>query len=191
MMPCVILVKHAMPEIVPGDPPNAWTLSEEGRQSCAPLAERLATYHPDAVVASREPKAAETGQLIAARLGIPFDTANNLHEHDRRNLPFQDWAAVVDDVERFFAQPDDLVFGGETAQQALRRFSQAVDAVIQAHSGQTIVVVAHGTVITLFVQERVKNQAIDAFQFWDNLKVSGFVVLALPSFDLVAVVAKA
>src|SRR5690606_19252867 len=46
----LILVKHALPEIVPGKPPTSWLLSREGRASCTPLAERLSAYQPNIIV---------------------------------------------------------------------------------------------------------------------------------------------
>jgi hypothetical protein len=40
-MPHLILVKHALPEIIPTLPANAWHLSEVGRTQCALLADQL------------------------------------------------------------------------------------------------------------------------------------------------------
>lgn len=42
-----ILIKHSVPSIDPGVPPNTWGLSGEGRRRCATLAARLRPYGPD------------------------------------------------------------------------------------------------------------------------------------------------
>jgi len=71
-VPHLILVKHALPEIIPTLPANQWHLSEVGRAQCALLADQLAIYAPSALVSSSEPKALETAHLAAdarARIG--------------------------------------------------------------------------------------------------------------------------
>ena len=114
----LILVKHALPEIKAGIPANRWHLSEEGRFRCKSLADRLGDYRPDVIVASLEPKAAETGQLVAECLEKPFETAEGLHEHDRNNVGFLPVEEFREKVATFFAQPEKLIFGRETAIQA-------------------------------------------------------------------------
>ena len=67
----LILVKHAQPVMVPGLPAARWALGEAGRAACAPLARALAPWRPEALLASEEPKAAQTARLTAERLGVP------------------------------------------------------------------------------------------------------------------------
>ena len=82
-MPGLILVRHAAPRVEPERPSAQWRLSDEGREACRVLAERLKAHRPTAVVSSVEPKAWETAALVAQRLGIPCSAAPDLHEHDR------------------------------------------------------------------------------------------------------------
>src|SRR5206468_3440427 len=82
-----------------------------GGAGASALAPHIARYAPRRVVASLEPKATETGSIIAERLHVPFTTAEGLHEHDRRAIRFlgaDDFAARMRDL---FAQPDSAVFG--------------------------------------------------------------------------------
>lgn len=174
----LILVKHSLPEIKPDVPANRWRLSDEGRARCALLSDRLALHTPDIVVASVEPKATETGQIVAARLKIPFETAKDLHEHNRSNVPFfADKKQFQASVEAFFANPQELVFGAETAAGAYARFSKAVIGAMMRHAGKNLVIATHGTVLTLFVS-RVSNKK--PFPFWQQLGLPSFVVLSLP-----------
>jgi broad specificity phosphatase PhoE len=53
------------------------------------------------------------------------------------------------------------------------------------HPGKNIVVVSHGTVITLFVE---KFNGIDPFSFWKKLDLPSFVVLSLPQHKLVTTI---
>jgi broad specificity phosphatase PhoE len=45
---------------------SQWRLSDTACQRCLLLAKRLAGYRPQTIVASAEPKAVETAQLVAA-----------------------------------------------------------------------------------------------------------------------------
>src|ERR1051325_8791308 len=70
-MPTLILIKHARPDVMPAVPSRDWTLSDEGRDSCKALAARLAAKPPDLFVTSDEPKAIETGSIVAGILKKP------------------------------------------------------------------------------------------------------------------------
>ena len=134
----LILVKHSLPDIVAGVPASEWRLSDEGRRRCIPLAERLAVYEPTVIVASEEPKAVETGQIVAELLGLPFETAPGLHEHERPTVGFLGThEQFVAQAVRLFEHPGELVFGSETADQAHARFAAAVAAVLEQISPTT------------------------------------------------------
>ncbi len=169
---------------MPGVPASRWRLSETGRQRCLLLAKRLASYRPQALVASAEPKAVETAQLVAAQLGIAVEVGAGLHEHDRQDVGWLPAAAFEAAVVALFAHPDVLVMGSETATQARARFARAVEAVLQRHTAGNVVIVAHGTVIALFV---AAVAGIEPFPLWQRLGLPSFVVLALPGLELRAV----
>jgi broad specificity phosphatase PhoE len=84
----VVLVKHSAPVVERDVAPKRWHLSEEGRRRSVVLAERLRGYDPGVIVSSEEPKAFETAQIAAERLGIGCSTFPGLHEHDRTGAPF-------------------------------------------------------------------------------------------------------
>ena len=181
----IILVKHSLPEIIPTIPAKEWRLSESGQVRCELLAEKLESYLPDVVVSSVEPKAVETAQIMAAQLSKPFRTFDGLHEHDRTGIDFLEKEQFEAKVTEFFAHPDRLVLGRETANQALERFSKALSSVEVESPNRNIVIVAHGTVITLFV---ARFNDLDAFSFWRRLDLPSFVVLSLPHHTLVKTV---
>ena len=182
----LLLVRHSLPHIDPNRPANEWSLSEEGRRRCQPLAARLSTYRPDAIVSSLEHKAIETAEIVAGRLGLSVATALDLHEHDRRTAPHLSAEQFEASVAALFAHPAQRVFGAETADQAHRRFAQAVEKVARDRAGQTVAIVAHGTVITLFVSRLTGS---DPLAFWKHLGLPSFVVLSLPEWTLQEVVA--
>lgn len=184
-MPRLILVKHSSPEIVPTLPASLWRLSESGRVKCKPLAKLLAAYQPGVIVASTEPKALETAQIIADVLGRPVETAEELREHDRSNIVFTSTEKFEAAVARFFQEPQHLVMGRETADQAHRRFAAVVDTIMERHPGETVAVVTHGTVMALFV---ARAAAKDPFPLWKRLDTPAFVVLSLPEREVMEIV---
>ena len=184
-MPELILVKHSLPEIVSTLPASQWGLSEAGRLNCRALADSLAAYHPDVVVASSEPKAAETGEIVASTLGRPLATIEELHEHDRDNVGFLSGEHFEAAIARFFENPQSLVLGRETADQAHQRFAAAIEAIVTRYPTETVAVVTHGTVIALFV---ARATGLDPFPFWKRLDTPAFVVLSLPDRKVLMVV---
>lgn len=173
----LILIRHAQSRLDPGRDANQWSLTKQGRQSCLPLAQQLQPYQLSQLITSTEPKAIETGRVTATHLNIPTTTAKSLHEHNRVGGPFfPDPHDFLTHIQALFAQPDQLVFGNETANQALTRFSQAVDTVIDTTTGN-IGIVTHGTVMSLFVGS-VSGR--DTHTYWQQLKLPAYAIFTLP-----------
>jgi broad specificity phosphatase PhoE len=184
----LILIRHSQSQPEPKRPASQWPLTKAGRQRCIALAERLATYAPDVIVTSREHKASTTGALVAAQLALPAIVADGLHEHQREHVGWLSNPAFEQAVVAFFTRPDDLVFGEETAGQAGARFDAAVRDVLAAHPGQTVAIVSHGTVMTLFVAQHAD---VAPLPFWKRLGMPAIVVLSLPDLGLLEVIEQA
>ena len=182
----LILVKHAAPEVVPGVSSEQWRLSERGRASCAALAEALRAHGPKVIVSSEEPKASETAELVAKQLGIEWTTAKNLHEHDRRGVPHMRSGEFISHVELMLRRRDERVLGHESADEALNRFRAALRDVLAKHPDQTVAVVAHGTVIALYVAEHTEDHT--AFELWRKLGLPSFVVMSRPELKVEQIV---
>jgi broad specificity phosphatase PhoE len=180
----LILVKHSLPEIEPRRPARDWKLSYEGQQRAEQLAEDLRVYSPEVVFSSPEPKALETAQVIAGMHGRPVYVVDGLQEHERTHVPWLSSQEFESTIEEFFSQPDVLVFGDETANQAYERFSKTVFSLLEEYKDQDILIVAHGTVISLFISRLTGEQE---FSLWKNLGLPSFVVLDLQSKRLVAI----
>jgi len=173
----LVLVKHSLPTLEPGVPSREWRLSDAGRARCVPLAAALTAYQPAIIAASAEPKATETGRIVAEYLGAPLEIIEDLHENDRTGQGWLGSEELEARIARFFAMPDQHVMGNETADEAHARFAAAVEDICTRHPNGTIVIVAHGTVITLFVSRRAR---LEPFPFWKRLGLPSFVVFSLP-----------
>ncbi len=181
----LLLIKHALPELVPTLPAAEWHLSRRGRALSELLAKRIAAYSLDVIVSSIEPKATETAEIIAMRLNKQYHVGAGLHEHDRRNIPFMSHEQLETKVAKFFAYPDELVLGNETGNEAYTRFANAITRLIEQYPQKNIGIVAHGTVISLFV---ARAAGVEPFVFWKQLGLPSFVVFSLPTLMLEEVV---
>lgn len=181
-MAVCLLVKHAMPRVTPGVPAREWRLSEEGRGACLPLARRLADFQPGVVVTSTEPKAVETGSLVAANLRLSCENVGDLHEQSRQTAGFLSKEGFSAGIQELFARPEQLVFGEETASQALKRFSACGQGVVARFPEESVVIVSHGTVISLLVAELTDQ---DGYTVWSSLGLPSIVVLSSPALDFI------
>ena len=168
--PALILVRHAQPVIDEATPPPTWRLSAAGRDAALALAGRLATYAPAAAVASPEPKALETAQIIAGQLGLPVEEDAGFAEHQRPDLPFGSRGAFEVLMGGFFAEPAEVFFGGESADVAHDRFTTA----LARHTARPLLVVTHGTVLSLYLSRRLQ---LDPFDLWESLALPEAFVL--------------
>ncbi len=181
----LILVRHAAPQVDRSAPARTWPLSAEGVDAAARLADRLAAFTPAVVAASPEPKARQTAAPIAARAGLPLRIVDDLCEHQRETVPyFVTRAAFETLVAAFFAMPDRLVFGDETAAGALARFDAAVLGLLHPMPAGDAVLVTHGTVIALFAAHHLR---VDPFPFWEQLTTPWYGVFSLPDLRLLEI----
>ena len=171
----LILVRHAMPAIDAELPTKDWPISPEGRAAARRMAEKLAPFVPACVISSTEPKAADTGRIVAERLAAPIAFDGDLVEHRRETVAFLPRAEVEAAIEALFRRPDELVYGEENADQAHARFAGAVERHRAAHPNEALVVASHGTVISLWVSRRL---GIDPVPLWRSLTLPCAVVMA-------------
>ncbi len=170
-----------MPVREPAVAPRHWHLGLEGEQQSRRLATRLLAYAPLRLVASPEPKALMTGQLVAAELGVDVSAAAGLEECDRAPIPLMPKAEHERIVAPIFEDLHRRVLGVESGHDALTRFSAAVGTELAQTEAPNLVAITHGTVISLFV---AAHNDIDGFELWKQLACPSFVVLDVPSFSL-------
>lgn len=177
----LLLIKHAMPEIDTSVPSRLWRLSAQGQIACQRLSAVIAVYSPDILVTSDEPKAVETGEILARSLEIPCNTESGLRENDRTDFGYLDPADYEKCFRRFFSSPEAPIVGRETAHQAYERFHSTVVKILDTCPTSTVAIVAHGTVISLFLQHVT---GIDPFLIWQRLGLPSVVVLSRPTLTV-------
>jgi broad specificity phosphatase PhoE len=147
----VILVRHALPEVVPGVPPRLWELGESGRASARALAQRLTGAQ---IVSSDEPKAFQTAEAIAAHLGAEMAVDHRLGEVRRP----EEWDDAYRDHARSYLAGETLA-GWEPREAVVARVTAAARGDI---------VVTHGLALTLWVAAR--GLVGERVGFWEELR---------------------
>ncbi len=141
----MILVRHAMPDVVPGVAPHLWELGPEGRAATRDLARHL---DGGCVVSSDEPKALQTAEEIVAVCGGEIVVDARLREAARPTDWDQDYRARAARYVGGEALP-----GWEPHEQVVARFAAAARGDI---------IVTHGLAMTLYLGESVR--------FWEELR---------------------
>ena len=148
----ILWVRHAEPERVesgtgvPANPP----LTAAGVEQAERLASWLAHEHVDAIVSSPQLRARETAAPIAGAHGLEVEIVEGLVEYDVQAdhyIPMDELRATKD--ERWTAMVEGRwgEFGGEEPDAFATRVARAVDELVGAHPGATVVAVCHGGVI--------------------------------------------
>lgn len=147
----LLLVRHALPvRIEGGDGPADPELSELGRRQAAAAGAWLAHEAVDAVVTSPLVRARETAAPLAERTGHDVAIVDGLAEFDREApwyIPIEELKAADD--PRWHA-----MLAGEwdlDPDEFQRSVVEAVDGIIEANPGATVVAFCHGGTINAYL----------------------------------------
>lgn len=145
----LLLVRHARPA-----PTRAYDpmLSCEGLAEAERLAERLSSTSLDAVYASPERRARQTGRLIAAAAAVELGTLDELT--DVRFNPRQACLNGTPEAQaqRFLELPRwDSLPGFEPSREFRRRVIQVIEGVLAAHEPGRVIIVTHSSVINAYL----------------------------------------
>lgn len=158
----VILVRHAMPEVVRGVANRLWRLSESSREDCVLMAHHLGLPSGGTpVYSSDEPKAEETAAVLALRLGRETVVDARFGEVDRPTTWDGDYCEMA--AAYVGGEPQD---GWEAHEAVRRRFTAGVSVALERANGADIIIVNHGMALTLYLATVVN---IDAVAFWRAL----------------------
>ena len=145
-----LYVTHPQVAIDPHVPVPLWGLSTEGRQR-AELFARSGVVPPAAMIfSSRERKALELADILAAAAGTPVFSDHLMGENDRSATGFLPPVLFEAMADRFFGEPEQSADGWERAVDAQRRIVETVTLALQSVPPDVpAVFCGHGAVGTL------------------------------------------
>ena len=177
------LIKHAMPVLDDTRPAREWRLGDDGEAQARQLARDFRAHPPFILLSSEEPKASRTAAVIASKLGIEFRVTAGLQEIDRPVGPIVDAAEHARINRPIFDDPSRAMLGTESANDALQRFSAALNTEIgRLDEGADLVVITHGTVMALFA---AAHSPVDPWKLWQRLECADALEFELPGLRLV------
>lgn len=180
----VLLIRHSAVQLDQSRPAHDWTISEEGRTKCELFSRKLNEFQLSTIISSREIKAVETAQTLATLSNLPIKTVSGLEEQKRTTAPFyNDVGDFKKAIENLFNNPDQLVFGEETANEALYRFQNALKDELAFQPNSNLAFVTHGTVMTLFICHH--NLNLSPISLWNKLTLPCAAVLNRANFKLI------
>ena len=133
-------------------PVPQWPLSERGLCRMRESLRQPWVGNVSAIYCSREQKAIDGAQVLAAHLSLTVQQMHELGENHRASTGFLPPSEFEEVANQFFARPRESVLGWEPAVNAQRRISDAVDSIINAdRTAGAIAIVSHGAVGTLLL----------------------------------------
>lgn len=174
-MTTFVLIRHARVAIDPEVPADRWRLTPDAWESATRLREDATVSAATSWFSSPEPKAAGTARAAAGVL--PVTEVPNLRELDRSSTG---WLATADDhirlVEEIFATPARSVRGCESADAAQKRFLAAMAQIVSEHTSETVAVVSHGIVLTLYFSW-LQGLARPDLDLWKRLRLPDLAIV--------------
>lgn len=145
-----LYLTHPQVRMDPAVPVPLWGLSEEGRHRAEAFAGRRIVPKGTFVFSSREAKALELAEIIAAQAGTPVLADHLMGENDRSATGFLPPALFEETADRFFAHPLESVDGWERAADAQARIVETVLAALESvPDDMPVIFCGHGAVGTL------------------------------------------
>jgi len=168
------LVRHARPRIDPARHHSEWDLDPAGEPQLRQLASLPHWSAAYRIVSSTEPKAVKTAAYIAGLHDLPPpDTLAELGELHKGAFV----ANHAEVMAALFKHPDRPVGEGwETASAALARFAGAIEGLIRAAEGRDLVVVSHGTVLSLYLSHLQGKSHVDLAE-WAGIRFPDYCVV--------------
>jgi broad specificity phosphatase PhoE len=164
----LVFLRHAATKKDKEIPVSEWILTEEGKDDALKLIDDEYLLDFDVIITSTEKKAYQTAKPLADKLGKEIRQIKELSELNRDSGELMTKEEYDKMKVKIFEDMNYTDFGWETTQHALDRFKKAVDKVEKEYDGKKILIVAHGTVMTLYFAF-LQNKLDSLMERWKGL----------------------
>ncbi|WP_067442108.1 histidine phosphatase family protein [Nocardioides jensenii] len=158
----IVLARHGEAEYEsPGLPDDGGSLSTLGRRQSAELATALGHRKVAHVYTSTQARAVQTGEIVAAALGVSVTTRRGLVEYGEGTLT--DDAAFTEIYRRWTDGDLDVrVPGAETGAEGIERLRSTLSDIADQHRGEDVLVITHGGLLRMGVPALVRLDGHEA-----------------------------
>lgn len=162
-----IFLRHAETVKDPEVHAKLWKLAPEGLDKIHDYIQSGVLSSVQHIFASEEHKAIATAQPIADTYSLPIESYAEFNEIKRGDRFLSDEEFLVQ-KRRQMTELEEEIDGGESGRHALERFHSGIEKLNHAYQDSTILIVTHGTVMSLYFAELTGN--LDAaFERWERL----------------------
>ncbi|MFQ5831232.1 MAG: histidine phosphatase family protein [Candidatus Thorarchaeota archaeon] len=169
MATLIHFLRHAETRIDPDTSPSRWHVTREGVKTARMLASSGMFDKVDLVVTSAESKAIETARPFAVKLGLEIIIEPRFNELERVGGHIESQNEYLRRVQLAFRNQDSSAHGWETAASAIRRFEQGIRSIESEIESDTVLVVSHGLVLSLYFATLLDVD--DVYERWLRLEV--------------------
>jgi 2,3-bisphosphoglycerate-dependent phosphoglycerate mutase len=120
------------------------------------------------IISSTEPKALATGKPIAEHLNLPVEEMEEFVEVKREKRFLTDNEFLIQKQKELEIR-NEKVNGVESGDEAITRFKLGIQTLEEKYSGENILIITHGTIMTLFLADR-NDSFNNIFEDWNKLK---------------------
>jgi broad specificity phosphatase PhoE len=156
-------------------------LTEHGLAQARRVAGYVGDTHRDttAIYASPLQRARITAEAIGAALALEVRLEPGLQEYDLGDWEGMTFEALQQEKQLFThmqTTPDYAPHGGESPRSAAQRFTAALASIAERHSGERVVVVAHGGVLSLGLAQILSGDYTQFERSMDNCAISELAI---------------
>ncbi len=143
------LIRHSKTLVEPEKKITLWGLADIGIEKAVELAKQPVINDLDLMYSSLQTKAIETMVYLAKPNAIPMNTHPDLTEITSFTNKFYTGEQYSSQIEQYYSRTLDRIAGGETIDEALLRFENALDHIVLKESeAQNIGIVTHGYIMS-------------------------------------------
>lgn len=167
----IFFLRHAATLVDLSTLAKNWDLSHEGNQMSLEIS--LSPLFPNVkhIFCSTEQKTYSTIAPFAKQNRIPIQIDAGFNEIHFNGLPFSDPEQFRDLKYQCFQNLDKSFSDSETFREGLDRFKKTLSDIQRKHSSEDILIVTHGTILTLFFADllQILNDGDKIFERWQKL----------------------
>lgn len=144
-------IRHSKTKPTLEIPIPLWGLTDEGIQLAKDLTNLEEIKNVDILYSSLQTKALETAIVLSKNCSLPIKTNNDLTEITSFTKKFFGSPLYEENVDKFYSDEIDRIAEGETYEEALERFENALESIVDAEKeAKNIGIISHGNVLAFF-----------------------------------------
>ncbi len=176
----IIFLRHADTQKNPDINASKWNISELGKSQSLEISSNPDFENIDLIFVSDEIKTHQTVEPLAVKLNLKLNIESSFREVVRGDK-FLTKEEFELEKEKQLTDLDYPAFGGETGNDAYKRFDKKLNEILLENPNKTILIVSHGTILNIYLAKKL-NKLGDIVSRWKN---TGFCSYAIIVNDLV------